>query len=100
MLPNSRLLTLRCHSTNQTKLTSFDKTNSQDYYNISADLPLGSGASAYIRAKFNVTTAHITEAGNSNPDQLYISFASAAFIDDQPPMTPEVCQPFLFSKLL
>ena len=66
-------------------------TNSQDYYDVSVDFAKGSGALAYIQAKFNMTTAHITEAGNAHPDQLYISFASAAFINDQPPMTPQVC---------
>jgi hypothetical protein len=70
-------------------------TNSQDYYDVSADLAKGSSATAYIQAKFDVTTAHIAEAGNAHPDQLYISFASAAFIDDQPPMTPQVCSPRL-----
>jgi len=69
--------------------SSYDEL--QDYYDVSADIAKGSGALAYIQAKFNVTTAHITEAGNSHPDQLYISFASAVFIDDQPPMTPQVC---------
>jgi len=68
--------------------------NSQDYYDVSTDIAKGSGAPAYIQAKFNVTTAHITEAGNAHPDQLYISFASAVFIDDQPLMTPQVCSVF------
>jgi 1-phosphatidylinositol phosphodiesterase len=66
-------------------------TNLKDYYDVSADIPKGSGPTAYIQAKFNVTTAHITEAETAHPDQLYISFASAVFIDDQPAMTPQVC---------
>ena len=63
---------------------------------MSTVLPKRSGAKAYIDAKFEVATAHIAEAGSKNQDQLYISFASAAFIDDQPAMTPRVC---LFSAL-
>lgn len=62
----------------------------QDFYDISVDLPTGSGMKAYIDAKFNVTTSHIFDAGTRHSDQLYISFASAAFINDQPPVTPQV----------
>jgi cell division inhibitor SulA len=62
----------------------------QDYYDVSADLPAGSGAKAYIDAKFNTTMAHISDAGTDHPDQLYISFASAVYINDQPAMTPQV----------
>ncbi|KAH9475852.1 hypothetical protein JR316_0011412 [Psilocybe cubensis] len=60
----------------------------EDFYRI--DIPLGSGANAYIEAKFDAVTAHLTNATltNLNPDQLYISFASAAFLLDSPPMTP------------
>jgi len=63
----------------------------KDFYEIN-DVPLGSGATAYIDSKFKVVTAHITNATSKslNPDQLYISFASAAFIDDTPAMTPQV----------
>ncbi|PPQ88174.1 hypothetical protein CVT25_005139 [Psilocybe cyanescens] len=62
----------------------------EDFYQI--DLPLGSGANAYIETKFDAVTAHLTNATltNLNPDQLYISFASAAFVLDSPPMTPEI----------
>jgi len=62
----------------------------QDFYDIT--LPLGSGASTYIDAKFGAVTAHLENATRTDlhPDQLYISFASAAFIDDTPPMTPKV----------
>lgn len=65
----------------------------QDFYEISADLPLGSGTAAYIDAKFDAVIAHLTNATRTdlNPDQLYISFASAAFIDDNPAVTPKVC---------
>ena len=67
-------------------IDSFD----QDFYNIT--IPLGSGTEAYIDAKFEATTAHITNATLTtlNPDQLYISFASAAFIQDTPVVTPQV----------
>ena len=62
----------------------------QDFYDIT--IPLGSGTQAYINAKFEATTAHITNATLTtlNPDQLYISFASAAFIQDTPVVTPQV----------
>ena len=91
MLHRSRLLTSRFRSSVLDKLNIFYLSPiQQDYYDVSADLPKGSGAAAYIQAKFNATTSHVTEAGTSHPDQLYISFASAAFIDDQPPMTPQV----------
>ena len=62
----------------------------QDFYDIT--IPLGSGTQAYINAKFEATTAHITNATLTTlqPDQLYISFASAAFIQDTPAVTPQV----------
>ena len=62
----------------------------QDFYDIT--IPLGSGTEAYIDAKFEATIAHITNATLTtlNPDQLYISFASAAFILDIPVVTPQV----------
>lgn len=64
----------------------------QDFYDITTSLPLGSGTAAYIDAKFDAVTAHLTNATQTdlNPDQLYISFASAAFIDDNPVVTPQV----------
>jgi len=63
----------------------------EDFYDITASLPLGSGTAAYIEAKFEAVTAHLTNATRTdlNPDQLYITFASAAFIDDNPVVTPE-----------
>ncbi|KIM43729.1 hypothetical protein M413DRAFT_443636 [Hebeloma cylindrosporum] len=63
----------------------------EDFYEID-NVPLGSGPTAYIDSKFEVLTAHITNATSKslNPDQLYISFASAAFINDTPAMSPEV----------
>ena len=62
----------------------------QDFYDIT--IPQGSGTQAYINAKFDATTAHITNATLTtlHPDQLYISFASAAFIQDTPVVTPQV----------
>ncbi|KAJ3505387.1 hypothetical protein NLJ89_g7444 [Agrocybe chaxingu] len=62
----------------------------EDFYAVGADLPLGSGTTAYIDAKFATTTAHLADATQLHPDQLYISFASAAFISDNPSMTPEI----------
>ncbi|KAF9562046.1 PLC-like phosphodiesterase [Agrocybe pediades] len=64
----------------------------EDFYSIAPTIPLGSGALAYIDAKFDAVTAHLENATRTDlhPDQLYISFASAAFIDDTPPMTPEI----------
>ncbi|PPQ74667.1 hypothetical protein CVT24_003824 [Panaeolus cyanescens] len=63
----------------------------EDFYAINT-VALGSGQNAYIDAKFEATTAHLTNATRKDlhPDQLYISFASAAFIDDTPPMTPHI----------
>ena len=68
----------------------------QDFYRIT--IPLGSGTQAYINAKFEATTAHITNATlpTLNPDQLYISFASAAFILDTPYVTPQVAIYFIY----
>ena len=62
----------------------------QDFYDIT--IPLGSGTQAYINAKFDATIAHITNATLTTlqPNQLYISFASAAFIQDTPAVTPQV----------
>ncbi|KAF8877946.1 PLC-like phosphodiesterase [Gymnopilus junonius] len=64
----------------------------EDFYAINRELPLGSGATAYIDAKYNAVVAHLTNATlpNLNPNQLYISFSSAAFIQDSPPMTPKI----------
>lgn len=75
-------------------------TMRQDFYDITASLPLGSGTAAYIEAKFEAVTAHLINATRTdmNPDQLYITFASAAFIDDNPAVTPEVC--FVDSKMV
>ncbi|KAF9527469.1 PLC-like phosphodiesterase [Crepidotus variabilis] len=62
----------------------------EDFYDASADIAKGSGTAAYIDAKFNATTAHLTQAATKNPDQLYINFASAAYISDTPEMTPQI----------
>ena len=68
-------------------------TTFQDFYNIT--IPVGSSTQAYIDAKFEATTAHITNATltSLNPDQLYISFASATFLSE----TPQVA--FLFNLI-
>lgn len=63
----------------------------EDFYNII--LPTGSTPADYIQAKFDATMQHLTNATSPDlhPDQLYISFASAAFIPvSNPPMTPHV----------
>jgi 1-phosphatidylinositol phosphodiesterase len=64
----------------------------EDFYDITRDFPPNSGTATYIDAKFNAVTAHIINATRSdlNPDQLYISFASIAFIDDTVPITPQI----------
>jgi len=56
----------------------------EDFYNVT--IPQGSSTQAYIDAKFETTTAHITNATLTtlNPDQLYISFASATFSSKTP----------------
>jgi len=52
----------------------------EDFYDI--ELPANSTLSDHIQAKFDVVTQHLTNATSSHlhPDQLYISFASAAFV--------------------
>ncbi|EDR02697.1 uncharacterized protein LACBIDRAFT_308269 [Laccaria bicolor S238N-H82] len=50
----------------------------EDYYDSS--LPLTSTPSQFIEEKFGATTAHLGNATLFNPDQLYISFVSAAAI--------------------
>ena len=46
------------------------------------ELPTNSTLSDHIQAKFDVITQHLTNATSPHlhPDQLYISFASAAFV--------------------
>jgi len=62
----------------------------QDHYKIhpSSD----SNPESCIEDKFRVTKAHLENAMNPelHPDQLYISFASAAFRLEEPSLTPEV----------
>ncbi|KXN85636.1 hypothetical protein AN958_10973 [Leucoagaricus sp. SymC.cos] len=63
----------------------------EDFYNIV--LPTNSTLSDQIQAKFDVSTQHLTNATlpHLHPDQLYISFASAAFTPStNPPMTPRL----------
>ncbi|KAK0475526.1 hypothetical protein IW261DRAFT_1567979 [Armillaria novae-zelandiae] len=60
----------------------------EDYYEIGLDI--GAGAAENIQWKFNATTAHIQDAIDNHPDQLYISFASSEHNVDLPPETPRV----------
>jgi len=62
----------------------------EDNYNIS--LSFGSSPESYIEEKFRVTIAHLENAIDPtlHPDQLYISFASAAFTLEQPFLTPQI----------
>ncbi|KAF5309855.1 hypothetical protein D9619_010349 [Psilocybe cf. subviscida] len=64
----------------------------EDFYNLPVDFPPQSGTNTYIDAKFDAVTAHLTNATRTdlNPDQLYISFASTAYIGDTPPVTPKI----------
>lgn len=52
----------------------------EDFYDI--ELPTNSTLSDHIQAKFDVITQHLTNATSPHlhPNQLYISFASAAFV--------------------
>ncbi|KAJ7460983.1 PLC-like phosphodiesterase [Mycena galericulata] len=59
----------------------------EDYYETDG-VPDGSGYTENIQWKFNATIAHIENATLYNPDQLYISFASAEHTTDTPPETP------------
>ncbi|KAK0470922.1 PLC-like phosphodiesterase [Armillaria novae-zelandiae] len=60
----------------------------EDYYEIG--LEIGAGAAENIQWKFNATTAHIQDAIDRHPDQLYISFASSEHNLDLPPETPRI----------
>lgn len=62
----------------------------QDHYKIS--LPSDSNPESFIEEKFRVTKAHLENAMDPelHPDQLYISFASAAFTLKEPSLTPQV----------
>ena len=68
----------------------------QDHYKIS--LPSDSNPESFIEEKFRVTIAHLEKAMDPelHPDQLYISFASAAFTQEEPSLTPQV---FSFSSI-
>jgi len=48
------------------------------------------GTEENIIWKYNATSAHIDEATKSNPDQLYITFASAEHNLAIPPVNPRV----------
>ena len=62
----------------------------QDYYKIS--LSSDSNLESFIEEKFRVTKVHLEKAMDPelHPDQLYISFASAAFRQEEPSLTPQV----------
>lgn len=68
----------------------------EDYYEMDG-LPVGSGYAENIQWKFNATSAHLENATMFNPDQLYITFASAEHDADTPPETPIVCSSLWFS---
>ncbi|KAJ7724183.1 PLC-like phosphodiesterase [Mycena maculata] len=53
----------------------------EDYYEMDG-LPIGAGAAENIQWKYNATVAHLENATLYNPDQLYISFASAEHDED------------------
>ncbi|KAG6828630.1 hypothetical protein H0H92_007222 [Tricholoma furcatifolium] len=61
----------------------------EDYYYMD-ELTDDAGTEANVQLKYNATTAHIQNATMYNPDQLYISFASASHVDAVPPVTPKV----------
>lgn len=60
----------------------------EDYYEIG--LPVDAGTAPNVQWKFNATTAHIENATLYNPDQLYISFASAEHNTATPTVSPRV----------
>ncbi|KAF7760288.1 hypothetical protein Agabi119p4_10964 [Agaricus bisporus var. burnettii] len=63
----------------------------EDYYRVS--LPPGSTPKDYIQVKFDAVIEHLENAikPDLNPDQLYITFASACFIGaSNPPITPRM----------
>ncbi|KAG6856863.1 hypothetical protein H0H87_012680 [Tephrocybe sp. NHM501043] len=62
----------------------------EDYYYMD-ELSADAGTSANVDLKYNTTTSHIQNAIQDNPDQLYISFASASHNDAVPQVSPEVC---------
>ncbi|KAG7441529.1 PLC-like phosphodiesterase [Guyanagaster necrorhizus] len=60
----------------------------EDYYDIGVET--GAGAAENILWKYNATTAHIQDAIDNHPDQLYISFASSEHDVDSPAETPRI----------
>ena len=57
----------------------------QDQYAITLPASATPSADAYVSAKFNATTAHLEKAAGSDTqtaDQLFITFASAAYLQD------------------
>ncbi|GLB40972.1 hypothetical protein LshimejAT787_0901870 [Lyophyllum shimeji] len=61
----------------------------EDYYYMNL-LPTNAGTAANVELKYNTTVAHLQNATMYNPDQLYISFASASHNDAVPQVSPKV----------
>ncbi|TFK36311.1 PLC-like phosphodiesterase [Crucibulum laeve] len=59
----------------------------EDYYQPTLPADPAPTLASYIQAKFDVTTQHLLNATQLSQDQLYISFASAAYIAS-PEVTP------------
>ena len=78
----------------------------QDRYAITLPPPATPSADAYISSKFNATTAHLEKAAGPDTqtaDQLFITFASAAFLQDPTEgfyMYPRVSLPAIQLTLL
>ena len=60
----------------------------EDYYEPN-DLPEGANASVNIAKKLDVVTAHLRKAAVEKQDSLFITFASAEHVDNEPPVFPE-----------
>ncbi|KAB5570578.1 PLC-like phosphodiesterase [Coniochaeta sp. 2T2.1] len=61
----------------------------EDYYEPN-DLPKGANASVNIARKLDVVTAHLRKAAGERQDSLFITFASAEHVDNEPPVFPEI----------
>ena len=55
----------------------------EDYYSVQPIPGLANPVDGYISSKFNATVAHLEKARTQHPDQLFINFASAAYIQNQ-----------------
>ncbi|KAG6823557.1 hypothetical protein H0H93_003436, partial [Arthromyces matolae] len=61
----------------------------EDYYYMD-ELSADAGTQPNIDLKYNTTIAHLQNATTLNPDQLYISFASASHNDAVPQVSPKI----------